>query len=197
VSRTPPYAKALHTLLKPLGFARKGNDWTRIRGDIWECVDIQGSWLGGVTVNVSAKDLETAKILEAIPCEEELWLPAVATRVGHLIDGYDRWWKDEPDGPAEMAEAVRVYGLPWFDRVRSIEDQAAKWYGRYWDKSPWRNTRLPELAVTLYRLGEVEEALKLFEAPERKTTPTRLVSKCRCVERWLKAQALNAGGAGK
>jgi hypothetical protein len=195
VSRTPPYAKALHALLKPLGFARTGNNWTRIRGDIWECVNIQGSWLGGVTVNVSAKDLKTAEILEAIPCEEELWLSAVTTRVGHLIDGYDRWWKDQPNGPAEMAEAVRVYGLPWFDRVRSVEDQAEKWYGRYWDKSPWRNTRLPELAVTLYRLGEVEEALKLFEAPERKTTPPRLVSECRCVERWLKALAFNAGGA--
>jgi len=94
-----------------------------------------------------------------------------------------------------MSEAVRVYGLPWFDRVRSVEDQAAKWYGRHSDKSPWRNTRLPELAVTLYRLGEVEEALKLFEAPERKTTPPRLVTEARCVERWLKAQARRGGEA--
>lgn len=189
MSRTPRYAKALHALLKPLGFARKGNDWIRIRGDMWECVDIQGSWLGGVTVNVSAKDLKTAEILAGISCEEELWLAPTATRVGHLIDGYDRWWKDEPNGPAEMTEAVRIYGLPWFDRVRSVEDQAAKWYGRHSDKSPWRNTRLPELAVTLYRLGEVEEALRLFEAPERKTTPPLLVTECRCVERWLKARA--------
>jgi hypothetical protein len=56
MSRTPPYAKALHALLKPLGFKRKGNDWTRVRGDMWERVDLQGSWLGGVTANVSAKD---------------------------------------------------------------------------------------------------------------------------------------------
>jgi hypothetical protein len=109
--------------------------------------------------------------------------------VGTLIDGYDRWWTDEPDGPAEMAEAVRVYGLPWFDRVRSVEDQAAKWYGRHWDKSPWRSPSLPALAVTLYRLGELDEALALFAAPERKTTPANYVAKCRCVERWLKDQA--------
>jgi hypothetical protein len=190
VSRTPPFAKALHALLKPLGFSRKGNDWTRIRGDMWERVDIQGSWLGGVTVNVSAKDVKTAEILAAIPCQEELWLQSITTRVGHLIDGYDRWWKDEPNGPAEMAEAVRVYGLPWFDRVRSVEDQAAKWYGRHSEKSPWRSPSLPALAITLYRLGEVEEAMALFEKPERKTTPPAYVRRCRCVERWLKAQAL-------
>ena len=80
--------------------------------------------------------------------------PRLRERIGQLTHGRHReWGKDEPNGPAEMAEAVRVHGLPWFDRVRSVEDQAAQWYGRYWDKSPWRNTRLPELAVTLYRLG--------------------------------------------
>jgi hypothetical protein len=111
------------------------------------------------------------------------------SRVGTLIDGRDRWWKDEPDGPAEMAEAVRIYGLPWFDRVRSVEDQAAKWYGRHSMKGPWRSPSLPALAVTLYRLGELDEALALFSAPERKTTPANYIAKCRCVERWLKSQA--------
>jgi hypothetical protein len=190
MSRTPRYAKALHALLKPLGFARKGNEWTRIRDDIWERVDIYGSWLGGLTVEVSAKDLRTAEILEAIPCAEELWLSPITLRVGTLIDGRSHWWTDEPAGPAEMAEEVRVYGLPWFDRVRSVEDQAAKWYGRYSTEGPWRNPRLPDLAVTLYRLGELDEALALFTAPERKTGIASYVAKCRCVERWLKDQAL-------
>lgn len=189
MSRTPRYAKALHALLKPLGFSRKGNNWIRVRGDMCECVDLQGSWLGGVTVNVSAKDLKTAEILEAIPCEQELWLSPITTRVGQLIDRRDRWWKDETNGPAEMAEAVRVYGLPWFDRIRSVEDQAARWYGRHSDRSPWRSPSLPALAVTLYRLGELEEALALFQAPERRTTTPNYVIRCRCVERWLKAQA--------
>ena len=190
MSRTPRYAKALHALLKPLGFSRKRNEWTRGRDDIWERVDIQGSWLGGVTVNVSAKDLRTAEILESIPCAAGLWLPPITSRVGQLIDKRDRWWTDEPDGPAEMAEAVRVYGVPWFDRVRSVEDQAAKWYGRYSTEGPWRNPSLPALAVTLYRLGELDEALALFTEPERKTGIASYVAKCRCVERWLKDQAL-------
>jgi hypothetical protein len=141
-------------------------------------------------VNVSAKDTKTAEILASIPCKEELWLPPVTIRIGQLIDGYSRVWRDEPDGPAEMIEAVRVYGLPWFDRVRSVEDQAAKWYGRHSMKGSWRSPSLPALAVTLYRLGELDEALALFAAPERKTTPANYVAKCRCVERWLKTQAL-------
>jgi hypothetical protein len=187
VSR-PSYAKALDRLLTPLGFQREGNDWTRVRDDMWECVNLQISWVAGVTANLSAKDIKTAQILEAIPCEEQLWLRPITTRIGQLIDRRDRWWKNNPNGPAEMSEAVEDYGLPWFDRVRSVEDQAAKWYGRWVDESPWRNTSLPDLAVTLYRLGELEEALKLFEAPERRTTSPLLVTKCRCVERWLRAQ---------
>lgn len=189
-----PYAKSVAALLKPLEFSQEGEGWTRIRGDMWECVDIQGSWLEGVTANVSAKDIKTAEILGAIPCGENLWLRPVTARIGHLIDGYDRWWKDAPSGPAEMAEAIRAYGLPWFDRVRSVEDQAAKWYGRHSEKSPWRRPSLPALAITLYRLGEVEEALALFKEPERKTTPSSYVRQCRCVERWLKVQALEPGG---
>lgn len=89
-----------------------------------------------------------------------------------------------------MAEEVRIHGLPWFDRVRSVEDQAAKWYGRYSSEGPWRSPSLPALAVTLYRLGELDEALALFAAPERKTSIPTYVAKCRCVERWLKEQAL-------
>jgi hypothetical protein len=156
-----------------------------------ECVNILGSWLGGVTVYVSARDLKTAEILKSIPCEEDLWLSPITIPIGQLIDGYSRVWTDEPDGPAEMAEAVRVYGVPWFDRVRTVEDQAAKWYGRHSIKGPWRSWSLPQLAVTLYRLGELDEALALFQEPPRKTTLPIYVDKCRCVERWLKKQALD------
>ena len=190
MSQTPRYAKALNALLNPLGFARRGNAWTRTRDNIWECIDIQSIRYLGLTVNVSAKDVRTADILASIPCKDELWLPPITMRIGQLIDGHSRVWKDEPDGPTEMVQAVRVYGLPWFERVRSVEDQAAKWYGRHSIKGPWRSSSLPALAVTLYRLGELDEALALFSAPERKTTAAKYVAKCRCVERWLKAQAV-------
>jgi hypothetical protein len=132
------YTKALDDLLRPLGFQRQGRDWTRVRGDILERLDLQKSWIdGGVTVNVWAKDLQTENILKGIPCEAELGIVQFGVRIGTLMDGHDRWWRNDPNGPAELVEAVRVYGVPWFDRVRSLEDQASKWYGRG-TSQPWR-----------------------------------------------------------
>jgi hypothetical protein len=111
-------------------------------------------------------------------------------RIGELIDGRDRWWKNDPNGPAEVAEAVLAYGIPWFERVRSLEDEASKWYGRGTTGS-WRKPNLTVLAVTLFRLGALEEALALFEEPVPKTAIQTLVTEGRCVQRWLQDQASN------
>ena len=89
-------------------------------------------------------------------------------------------------GPAELAEAVRVHGLPWFETRRSLEDQA-KHYGREGSKQ-WRNPTLAPLAITLYRLDAIDEALALFDEPVPKTAIPSLVSDGRCVQRWLMAQ---------
>ncbi len=56
------YAKALDKVLVPRGFARSGDDWVRVRGDMWECLNRQSSWLGGVTVNLYMKDLVTESL---------------------------------------------------------------------------------------------------------------------------------------
>ena len=53
------YARVLNQALKPFGFRRAGLNWVRVRGDIEEIVNIQPSWLGGRTVNLLVKDLET------------------------------------------------------------------------------------------------------------------------------------------
>lgn len=196
----PSYAKALTKLLQPLGFQRDGYDWIRVRGDIWECVNLQISWLGGVTANIEMKDLETEKILQSIPCDPPIFLQPVSTRIGRLIDQHDRWWKNDPNGPEELAEAVSTYGLPWFDTVRTVEDQADRWYGRarasLWRSSdyplggvsPWRMSIVP-LAVTLYRMGELAEARALFEAPVPKTANPLSVTRGRRVQQWLNSQA--------
>lgn len=182
------YTKALDDLLRPLGFERQKREWTRVRADMQEQLDLQKSWIdGGVTVNVWAKDLETERILKAIECEEVLGIRQFGVRIGNLIDGRDRWWKNDPNGPVEVAEAVRVYGMPWFDKVQSLQDQAAEWYGRgtTW---PWNSPNLTVLAVTLYRLGALDEALALFDAPVPKTAIPTLVAEGRCVQRWLQGQ---------
>lgn len=183
------YTKALDRALQPLGFAREGKDWIRLRGEIRDCVNLQKSWVdGSVTVNLFGKNLETERILKSIACEEGLGVRMFGQRIGQLIDGHDRWWKNDPNGPIEVAEAVQVYGIPWFERVQSLEDEASKWYGRGTTGS-WRKPNLTVLAVTLYRLGALEEALALFEEPVPKTAIPMLVTEGRCVQRWLQDQA--------
>lgn len=185
------YASALDRALKPLGFARESDrkNWIRLRGEIQDCVNLQKSAVdGSVTINLFAKNLATERILTSIPCETELGARQFGERIGHLIDGYDRWWKNDPDGPIELAEAVRAYGIPWFEGVRSLEDEASSWYGRGTSGS-WRKPNLAVLAVTLFRMGALQEALALFDEPVPKTAIPTLVTEGRCVQRWLQDQA--------
>ncbi|WP_411288347.1 DUF4304 domain-containing protein [Phenylobacterium sp.] len=98
------YTKAIDAILRPLGFEREKRLWTRIRGDMEERLDLQKSWVdGSVTVNVWARDLETDMILEAIAFDETMGIIQSGVRIGALIDGRDRWWKNNPNGPAEVA----------------------------------------------------------------------------------------------
>lgn len=183
------YTKAIDGVLQPLGFAREGRNWIRVRGDLWHCVNLQKSWIdGGVTVNLYAKDLETERMLKSIACDVVLGVRAVYERIGILIDGHDRWWKNDPNGPAELAEAVRTYGVAWLEKVQSLEDQASDWYSRAGAARPWSMRNLTVLAVTLYRLGALDEALALFEAPVPKTAIATLVAEGRCVQRWLEGR---------
>ena len=183
------YTKALDRALEPLGFARDGKtDWKRVRGEIEDWVNLQKSWIdGGVTVNLFAKNLETERILRSIPCDKRLGIISFGQRIGDLIDGRDRWWKNDPNGPSEVAEAVQVYGIPWFERVQSLEDEASLWYWRGTTGS-WKKPNLSALVVTLFRLGALEEALGLFEEPVPRTAMPRMVAEGRCVQRWLQAQ---------
>ena len=183
----PSYTKALDRALKSLGFVRENAGWIRQRGEIQDSIELQKRFSGGVTVNLFAKNLETERILKSIPCEKGLGILQFGERIGELIDGYDRWWKNDPDGPAEMADAVLVYGIPWFERVRSLEDEASIWYGRGTIGS-WSKPNLVVLAVTLFRLGALEEALGLFDEPVPKMARPMLVTEGRCVQRWLQDQ---------
>lgn len=184
------YTNSLDRALEPLGFAREGKtkDWVRLRGEIQDWINLQKSWIdGGVTINLFAKDLETERMLRAVDCGTRLGVRQAGERIGHLIDGYDRWWKNNPDGPGEVADAVLTYGLPWFERVQSLEDQASKWYGRGTTGS-WSKPNLTVLAMTLFRLGALEEALTLFDEPVPKRAIPTLVTEGRCMQRWLKDQ---------
>lgn len=185
----PSYPKALDDVLRPLGFKRTGDDWVRIRGDMWECVNRQSSWLGGVTVNVCMKDLETEKLfLSIFGADGAVEMAPLVIRVGTLIDNHDRWWKsDEPNGPREMADAVLKYGLPWFDQVRTLEQQAENWFARRTAPSSrgYHSPSLIRLALTLYRMGEIREACEVLRKPVPRTAIQGGVRDVARVREWL------------
>jgi len=188
------YAKALHEALTPLGFIRHKDDWVRIRGEIWECVNRQSSWVGaGVTANLMVRNLETERLyVEIFQAKGVIGMPwGASTRIGTLIDGYDRWWpKDEPDGPMEMADAVLQFGIPWFDRVRSLEEQAELWYGREGaiTRRGYHGPSLVGLALTLFRMGEFDEALEVTKKPVPRTAIASSVEMVAQVRAWLERQ---------
>ena len=183
------YVKALDQLLSPLGFKRSGDDWVRVRGDMWECVNRQSSTLYGVTANLSMKDLGTEKLfLEIFGGEGAIVLPPINVRIGELLDGHDRWWtSDEPNGPNELADAVLKHGLPWFDEVCTLEQQAECWFARrtaLTDRG-YHGLSLVGLALTLYRMGEVQEAREVVRKPVPLTAIAANVKWVAKVREWL------------
>lgn len=176
--------------LKPHGFARDKLKWTRIRGENIETVDIQPSQYKGRTVNLSMKNLQTeklyAEILAPLGDTFMLW---ISPRLGAVIDGRDRWWEDEPDGPENMAALTIEYALPWFDEHSTLEQQATKWFGRGIENS--RGYYAPGmigLALTLYRMGEVDEALTVLAKPVPRLAIVSWVEKVVCVREWMLAR---------
>ena len=192
------YTKALDNLLLPLGFERQKNMWSRVSGEILEQLNLQKSWIdGAVTVNLYAKNLETERIIKSIPCAHTLGILQRGVRFPELIegsDGLDRWWKNDLNGPAEVASLAEKYALPWFGKVVTLEDQARFWYWRG-TTGTWKKPNLEALVVTLYRLGELDEALALFDEPIPRTANPVVVARARCIQRWVEDQIRQRGPA--
>lgn len=182
-----PYAKVMDMALRQHGFERRGSDWVRIRGELEETVNIQPSYLGGRTVNLLIKNLETEKIYVRIFASEgAIRMGSISARIGELIDNYDRWWGDEPTGPEEMADLTVRFGLPWFDRFQTLEDQAANWYGRYSTQTRgYHGPSLIGLGLTLYRMGEIDEACAVLSKPVPRTAIKTSVETVARVREWL------------
>lgn len=181
-----PYPKALDRALRPLEFRRKRLDWVRVRGELEETVNLQSGWLGGRTVNLWIKNLETEKLyLEIFGSDGAIQMPPISKRIGILIDNHDHWWGDEPEGPEDMANWVVRVGLPWFDRSPSLEDQAVNWYGRGTAMRGYYGPGLIGLGLTLYRMGERDEACEVLNKPVPKTAGHTWPGKVARVREWL------------
>lgn len=179
------YRAVLDDVLTPMGFTTEdGAEWVRRRGDMWECVDLQTSTYAGTTANLSVKDLKTEELLsEAIPSQAPYFMVPTTVRIGRLMDGKDHWWRRDPNGPAELSEAIRAHAPPFFDKFQTLDDQAAWLYDRGSPKwGNWKNRIY--LAVTLYRMGERDEACQVLRNPP-KLMPQSWVVQADEVRRWL------------
>jgi hypothetical protein len=89
---------------------------------------------------------------------------------------------------------VRTYGLPYFERLRSLEEQAKR-FGRF---SPrWGSSLALRLyrAITLYRMGLLEEACLSLRDPPRRYPPIWLAD-IEGVRRRLGCESCEAHGDG-
>jgi hypothetical protein len=179
------YAAALDEVLKPMGFARDGREWSRRVGTVVETVGLQVSTIAGTTANLWFYDAATNDLLkEAIPWKPDVTMVLRAWRIGTLMNGYDRWWKNDPNGPDELAEALRIHAPPFFERWRSLEDQA-RYFGRAEPRwKPGGTASRIYLALTLYRMGELEEACAALATPPR-TAPASWLAQAESVRKWL------------
>jgi hypothetical protein len=186
------YAGAVDGVLKPMGFTRKGKEWSRQLGIVVEYVDLQVSSIAGTTANLWSYDTATSDLLKkAIPWKPEVGMVLSAWRIGELMTGHDHWWKNDPNGPTELAQALRVHAPPFFEARRSLEAQAMG-FGRAADK--WRKgdtNRRIYLALTLYRMGEFDEACQVLRDPP-KTTPASWLAEIDSVRKWLGCPASEA-----
>lgn len=179
------YVSALDEVLKPMGFVRQGKEWSRRIGTVVEHVGLQVSSIAGTTANLWSYDSATADLLrEAIPWKPDITMVLPSTRIGSLMNGTDRWWKNDPKGPAELADAIRIHAPPFFEAERSLEDQARA-FGRAEPRwKPGSTTTRIYLALTLYRMGELEEACAALGTPPR-TVPPVWVAQAESVRKWL------------
>lgn len=179
------YAAALDAVLIPMGFKRGERSWSRTVGTVLEEIDLQKSQIAGTTANLWSKDLATEELLRrAIPWRRPLDLLPSVWRIGTLMNGNDRWWKNDPNGPAELAEAIRIHAPAFFEARRSLEDQA-RLFGRA--EARWKpsgTARRIYLALTLHRMGQKDEACAVLQGPPR-TAPAAWLAQAESVRKWL------------
>ena len=186
--RPKSYTQAIAQTLEPLGYQRQGSDWILRVGDIEECVNLQKSSYGlGVTVNLYSVDLRSNAILfEALGATQKGRYWWVSKRLSSLFSQFDIWWKNDPDGPADVAEKIQTYGLPFLIRMRDPLEQA-NWFGLQallhgkWKQGP----TVARLAITLHRMGEHELACRALDVPRRRYEIDSLVNDIRAVRRYL------------
>jgi hypothetical protein len=186
--KRPSYQGALDELLIPLGFERpKARNWVRKEGGLIDHVDIQTSSHGGTTANLHFNDENTwALLTEAVPTMTGPYF--MNTRLWSLTgDPYVKWWqKGDPNGPTDVVWALRQYGLPLFDQLRSLEFQTTRCGPLFTDERRHAWSQI-WLAMTLYRMGDHANARRVISEPT-KSPGEHWAAQVAGIRRWVEAK---------
>jgi hypothetical protein len=194
------YKQALDAVLAPMGFTYRDHSaqypgigkrervWDRERDGFRESVFLGYSNYFGMTADFLLDDLTTRALYkEARPGGDGLLIRT--GRISEITGGaHSGWFKDDPHGPEALAALVKELAEPWFNEVRSLEDQAVKWYYRGTPSKGTPTSREIGLALTLYRMGEFDEAIAAADVPPRRTRPKSWADDVYGVRDWLIAR---------
>ena len=165
--------------LKPEGFKRTRNRFSRWRNDGWQIIDFQASQWGsrdGVrfTINLGTA---VAGLPKLTPWDDEKAPPEDAAhlrqRIGDLLDGRDRWWSFDATTDAtalagELLTVLRRVGMPWLD-ARSELDQVLDLISQHPEALSWHDLRL--LPRLLAESGHDDAAAAVEAEAERRGRP--------------------------
>lgn len=195
------YKQALDAVLAPMGFTYRDHSpecpgigkrervWDREREGFGESVFLAYSSYYGMTADFLLDDLTTRALYKQARPAGGSGLQIRTGRIAEITGGAHKgWFKDDPRGPEALAALVKELAEPWFNSVRSLEDQAAKWYYR---GTPYAGTTVSRdigLALTLYRMGEFDEAIEVADVPPRRTRPKSWAEDVYGVRDWLIAR---------
>lgn len=165
------YSKSVGDVLVAAGFHKSGrNRWLREVGEYLDAVDIQmGRDLKDLTVNLHLRNRVAKDLINAsAPAGAPGLSYTLSKRLGLLEGRFDKWWnRSDPEGPAQVADAIKTHALPFLDGLHSLE--ALMTYLEPERETKWRDTtRRMELAITLARLGRNQDAIDLLSDPPKR-----------------------------
>lgn len=157
------YPKAVGDVLENAGFVKVEKDrWRREIGDYVDQIVIYLSRdFKEIAVDIHVED----RITQDIICEattDPLWMSRLPIDIPlPWLDGKGNWWpRGDPEGPSKLAQAVRLWALPFLQGLHSLEGMRA-----YLEKAApnrWYKEARLSLAVTLSRLGDHDKALEIL-----------------------------------
>ena len=133
---------AMHSLLKPVGFRKKGATWHLERDDVVLLVQLQKSWYStgsrvSATVNLGVFSWVVHRKVGYSWDKPGISSAHWRQRIGFLMpERDDKWWEVTSDAEAvgaarEIVEALAAYGLPALESLSSTGKLRDLWTTGY------------------------------------------------------------------